>query len=65
MNLEVLKQRKEIQEYKGKEKKSLEQISAVSQYEFIYSQIKTKLAWTSYFTNTSFRNRSKASLYVN
>lgn len=44
MNLEVLKQRKEIQEYKGKEKKSLEQISAVSQYEFIYSQIKTKLA---------------------
>ncbi|KAG1461296.1 hypothetical protein G6F46_004106 [Rhizopus delemar] len=29
MNLEVLKQRKEIQEYKGKEKKSLEQISAL------------------------------------
>lgn len=30
MNLEVVRQRKEIQEYKGKEKNSLEQISAVS-----------------------------------
>lgn len=29
MNLEVIKQRKEIQEYKGKEKNSLDQISAV------------------------------------
>jgi predicted nucleic acid-binding Zn-ribbon protein len=30
MHQEVVKQRKEIQEYKGKEQKSLEQISAVS-----------------------------------
>jgi t-SNARE complex subunit (syntaxin) len=30
MNLEVVKQRREIQEYKGKEKNSLDQISAVS-----------------------------------
>lgn len=30
MNLEVGKQRREIQEYKGKEKNSLEQIGAVS-----------------------------------
>jgi hypothetical protein len=30
MNLEVVKQRREIQEYKGKEKNSLEQIGAVS-----------------------------------
>lgn len=32
MNLEVGKQRKEIQEYKGKERNSLEQISAVKFY---------------------------------
>jgi len=30
MNMEVAKQRREIQEYKGKEKSSLDQISAVS-----------------------------------
>jgi hypothetical protein len=30
MNLEVIKQRREIQEYKGKEKNSLEQIGAVN-----------------------------------
>lgn len=41
MNLEVVKQRKEIQEYKGKEKNSLDQISAVSNI-FIVIIIVTK-----------------------
>lgn len=35
MSLEVIKQRKEIQEYKGKEKNSLDQISAVSLFIYI------------------------------
>lgn len=34
MNLEVGKQKREIQEYKGKEKNSLEQIGAVSYFNF-------------------------------
>lgn len=32
MNMEVAKQRREIQEYKGKEKSSLDQISAVNDW---------------------------------
>lgn len=39
MNLEVVKQRREIQEYKGKEKNSLEQIGAVSVINHDYSYI--------------------------
>lgn len=41
MNVEVVKQRKEIQEYKGKEKNSLDQIGAVSSI-FIVIIIVTK-----------------------
>lgn len=39
MNLEVVKQRREILEYKGKEKNSLEQISAVSFFSLICSKM--------------------------